>query len=534
LIRTVRHLRPVQITNRLSRRLLRVAVPSGPLPPCRGVVAPWVEGAERSQSLLAANRIDLIGRSADISSTGIWRDPGMPKLWLYQLHYFDDLNATGAASRIGWHRALMDRWLAENPPGSAIAWDPYPISLRVVNWIKWQVAGTGKLTAHDLSSLAHQVRYLLPRLEHHLLGNHLLENYKTLLIAGCFFASQEADAWRERGLRGMHVQLEDQLRADGAHNELAPMYQGILTEGVLDSINFLRVFGLAVPAWLEDAAARMVGWGLSVAHPDGDWPQFNDTALDTAPRPGALAAYLSRMGLEARIPPPSLDAAFVREARGYWTLIADLGGLGPDHNPGHGHADNLTYELSMGPRRVVVDTGISTYEVDDARARERSTAAHNTLEVEGCNSSEVWESFRVGRRAHTKRIVSGGEQGGVLAAAHDGYCHLPGSPVHMREWRWGDHALTIVDEIRSGSSHKLSTRIHLHPHYNVARHEGSRLVVLEGDRAIAHINAGNWTQLSISDYQFAPRFGCLQDAKCIVLSARSSATTRFSYTIEGI
>ena len=63
------------------------------------------------------------------------------KLWLYNLHYFDDLNATGPEDRTDWHRALIDRWVGENPPFEGIGWDPYPTSLRIVNWIKWACRG---------------------------------------------------------------------------------------------------------------------------------------------------------------------------------------------------------------------------------------------------------------------------------------------------------------------------------------------------------------------------------------------------------
>jgi hypothetical protein len=63
------------------------------------------------------------------------------KLWLYNLHYFDDLNGVAAAERTAWHRALLARWVAENPPGVGNGWEPYPSSLRIVNWIKWWLAG---------------------------------------------------------------------------------------------------------------------------------------------------------------------------------------------------------------------------------------------------------------------------------------------------------------------------------------------------------------------------------------------------------
>jgi len=66
----------------------------------------------------------------------------------------------------------------------------------------------------------------------------------------------------------------------------------------------------------------------------------------------------------------------------------------------------------------VVDTGISTYNKTARRQMERSTIAHNTVSVDGKNSSEVWGGFRVGRRCHTKIIVDSMHQ---IEAYHNGY-----------------------------------------------------------------------------------------------------------------
>ena len=145
-----------------------------------------------------------------------WDDPSVEALWRYHLHYFDDLNAEEAAQRVSWHRVLLQRWLVDNPPGEGIGWDPYPTSLRMVNWVKWELRSgksreTGEATELDSvigdtevgnggaraesnaispgdleNSLAVQARWLRRRLEHHLLGNHLLANAKALIFAGCF------------------------------------------------------------------------------------------------------------------------------------------------------------------------------------------------------------------------------------------------------------------------------------------------------------------------------------------------------------
>ena len=123
-----------------------------------------------------------------------WNRPDWPKLWLYNLHYFDDLVAEGAATRGGWHYELIRRWIAENPPGQGNGWEPYPVSLRLVNWVKWALAGNA-LGAEAVQSLAVQTRWLRRRLEIHLLGNHIWANAKALVFAGAFFQGEAPSVW---------------------------------------------------------------------------------------------------------------------------------------------------------------------------------------------------------------------------------------------------------------------------------------------------------------------------------------------------
>lgn len=80
---------------------------------------------------------------------------------------------------------LILRWVEENPPAVGNGWEPYPTSLRIVNWIKWAQAGN-LLPESARQSLAIQVRWLSKRVEHHLLANHLFVNAKALAIAGMF------------------------------------------------------------------------------------------------------------------------------------------------------------------------------------------------------------------------------------------------------------------------------------------------------------------------------------------------------------
>ena len=114
--------------------------------------------------------------------------------------------------------------------------------------------------------------------------------------------------------------------------------------------------------------------------------------------------------------------------------ILDVGELGPNHQPGHAHADTLSFELSLFEKRFIVNSGTSTYSNDDRRSFERSTSAHNTVEINGMNSSQVWKSFRVGKRALPYILSISDSMPVTIRAKHDGYRSIFQSPEHQREW----------------------------------------------------------------------------------------------------
>src|SRR5450759_4718040 len=297
--------------------------------------------------------------------------------------------------------------MSENPPGQGNGWEPYPTSLRIVNWVKWSLDGDTH-SPEVVHSLAVQARWLRKRLEIHLLGNHLWANAKALVFAGAYFEGVEAASWRDTGLRLLRRELAEQVLPDGGHFERSPMYHAIVLGDVLDLLQLAkRCPGCCavgdVESW-RSAAMRMRRWLRVMTHPDGGIAFFNDSALGIAPDFTALAAYADALGL----PPDAVplagiealpDSGYVRLQMGPAVLIADVGEIGPAYLPGHAHADTLSFELSLHGRRVLVNGGTSTYESGDERLRQRGTAAHNTVVVDGQDSSEVWGSFRVARRA---------------------------------------------------------------------------------------------------------------------------------------
>ena len=538
--RTVRHLKLGQITGRIAFRLHRPRADVRPPPPRADVSGRWVAAAQRGQSLHAPATFDLLGERHALDEVG-WNGAGVARLWRYHQHYFDDLGALGAEERTALHAALIERWIAENPPGRGAGWEPYPLSLRVVRWIQWLIAGHAAPPAM-VESLAVQARWLARRLETHLLGNHLFANAKALVFAGLFFAGNEAVGWRRIGQEILLRQLPEQILADGGQFERSPMYHALALEDVLDLIDAIDAFatGDAEVEPLRDALAdrvpAMLRWLGAMTHPDGTLGRFNDCADGIAPGNAELFRFAGELGFAAaadngeRGVVALAESGYVRVERDGATALLDVAPIGPDYLPGHAHADTLSFELSLGGRKVVVNGGTSRYGEGADRQHERATAAHSTVEVEGRSSSEVWAGFRVGRRARTETPhIAHGAAGAVsVSCAHDGYAHLAGHPIHRRRWSFDDATLTVDDTVSNPASYALA-RFHLAPGLTLQASGPRRWLVAEGDATLAVVDvvAGD---AHVEPSGHAPRFGVVEPTVCLAVAlADGRALTRWTW-----
>lgn len=531
---TIRHLRASQIWARIWYSVYRPKPALGAAPPLRPAKAEWSAPPPKTVSLMAPDKVRFLNLEADIAPPGIWQDMRQPLLWLYNLHYFDDLSAEAAESRLECHVALVDRWIAENPPGAGIGWQPYPTSLRVVNWIRWQLFQQ-RLGGAALDSLAAQVRHLARRLEYHILGNHLLTNAKALYFAGAFFGGAEGDRWLYKGRQLLQREIREQVLPDGAHFELSPMYHLIVLEDLLDILNIARTYALELPEGLENALRRMLGWSRVMRHPDGEIPFFNDACFKIAHSPAVLDAYADRLGVTDPDMPSSqrmLQASgYARLSHGDANLYVDAAAVGPDYLPGHAHADTLSFELSLGEERIVVNGGISVYGTGPQRQIQRGTPAHSTVTIDGCNSSDVWAGFRVGRRATVSgQSLSAGVDRTVLSADHDGYAFLNGSPIHRRTLDLDEGALSVTDVIAGNGSHRLESRFLLHPSIRIeaCSTDAVELVTQLGRRIRVHGEAG----ITVEPSTWHPEFGRDEATSCIVMACEPALpyTLRLSFT----
>ncbi len=530
---TLRYLKPSQIYWRIWYRFSRPRVDPSTRPPLRPVSDHWMPPARRRQSLEHGDKFSFLNETGYLSELG-WDGPQREKLWRYNQHYFDYLNSADAKVRAKWHLALVKRWIKENKPGQGSGWDPYPTSLRIVNWVKWLLGGNS-LDQECLQSLAIQTRWLSKRIEWHILGNHLFANAKALVFAGFCFEGPEAQKWLDSGLKIIVRELPEQVLPDGGNFERSPMYHAIFLEDLLDLINLAGAYpGVVgkeqVNEW-RATASRMLRWLDGMCHPDGEITFFNDAAIGIAPSPTEIKIYANYLGIyndHVGTPLGNMticrfaDSGYIRLEAMHAYLFLDVAPIGPDYLPGHAHADTLSFELSLFGERVFVNGGTSQYGSGALRLDERGTAAHNTLVVNDENSSEVWSGFRVARRAYPRGLeISQCGETVLVNCEHDGFMRFPGRPVHKRSWELCHGRLVVRDRI-DGVFETAIARFHFHPGLRVnpidLRTYSLRLPISGEEIQISVLNGA----VGIEQSFFAPEFGVRLNSQCLAVRFESS------------
>jgi hypothetical protein len=443
-----------------------------------------------------------------------WNFSGFGKLWTYNLTYFDFLNQQDISKEDGL--GLINDFI-DQLDNIRDGLEPFPISLRGINWIKF-LTNYGIVDQKINNSLYAQYFILMDNLEYHILGNHLLENGFSLLFGAYYFQDEK---FYIKAKKILINELEEQILEDGAHFELSPMYHQLMLFRVLDCINLVKNNSWKnydLLTLLTSKAEAMLRWLNIMTFENGNIPLFNDSANKIAPTTKELNDYAG--ALEINNYYQQLTAGYQLSDSGYrkiknekYEMVIDIGNIGPDYIPGHAHSDTFNFELYIYNKPYIIDTGLSTYETGPRRALERSTFSHNTIEIDGIDQSEVWGGFRVARRA---KVIKAKENINYIEAVHNGYKRI--GALHTRKFITSEQKIIIEDYIASPKQHKCMAYLHFAPNIQ-PRIKGKKIITLKTE-IIVH-NANN---LEIEEYFYAPEFNKLISAYKVKISFSNSLT----------
>ena len=363
-------------------------------------------------------RVTFLYETEQFNWKGVWDVAERTQLWNFNLHYFEFLMAYVKAYQETHERKYLkaietciDGWIENNPVSrGGNGWAAYTISLRIVYWFSCLFCLSDELDStfkeRMIASLYEQYIYLANHLERDLLANHYFENLKALILCSIAFSDKKM---LEKALQEFRRQCKEQILPDGMHFELSPMYHKIILEALLRVAVALRSANKADNR-IESCIQSMLDVAYTFEEGLERIPLFNDGGNNVAKSLDSLLNTANkRFGLTPEYKNQLHDSGYYLYKWNDWKLIVDAGATGPKYNAGHAHCDAMSFELFYQGKPVVANCGTYAYQCKE-RAFFRSTAAHNTVMIEGVEQSQCWSNFRVGTESEIVKIHAAKDQ----------------------------------------------------------------------------------------------------------------------------
>lgn len=419
------------------------------------------------------------------------------RLWNFNLNYFDYLEVLSEAFLItNNHRyiakgfELITSWISQCKYYDQNLWDPYVVSKRIYNFINFIVIYKDEIKKYNVEEINlliySQGIYLSKNIEYYLDANHVIMDGKGLIFSGVYFNDKKL---LNQGLDILLTEYGRQVLEDGGHYERSPSYQVEVLSHYIETYILLHNNNyICYCDKLYNIINKMSIYLKSLIMPNGNIPLLNDSSLDYPFKADdllqissvilnkrvhynkKLSRYASLLLSEEECKKfYEINNEIYKEiqnellcASGYYIikdiineeelyLLFDSGDCGPDCNLGHAHADNLNIIVNLGGKEFIHDLGTFTYQIGEKRNLYRSTKAHNTVCIDGKNSSDVWSGFRVGKRAKTTLCkYENTDLYTHIVAEHDGYTKMLNSDriIHKREVVYiKQKAIIIIDKL---------------------------------------------------------------------------------------
>jgi uncharacterized heparinase superfamily protein len=544
-LNTIRYLKPGQIVARpgfwLKRKLLG--------PGSSGNESLIARDLKRLYHSMVVKNFNLTLLNVEVSFDPLymqWKsqdwqlDERPEKLWVYQLNYFSWLFSQKTEIAQELQLYLILDWIEKNNSTREETWEPFALSKRVCNWVKW--LETHKELVEPIrtcidASIYSQCHRLTYDLEYHNQANHLFENFRALFIACLHLLRNQHEmhfkliSWLTLATENLIEQINEQFFADGGHYERSPMYHIDMLEAVEEifaaakeyaKFDFVADSELLKSLFSElielchEKLPLMKDWLSNLTHPDGFIALINDSTL----LPGLKQA-------ESNDKPTSYlleeSGFFIRRWNNNY-FILNCGEPSPAFQPGHSHCDILSFELSINKTRCIVDTGCGSYQNPEIRRHCRRTSSHNLPLIELSEQSDIWGAFRMGKRAKILHRSFDSQNALLIVEFADQY-----DQRFRREILFESRSIKIRDRMYDRRiTGTFCSLIHLHPDTQILASNESNCLELSRNKVEFKIKST--ARLRSEPHRWYPDFGKVEKSEKLILS--NHLTEAIDYVIS--
>lgn len=434
---TIRYLKPIQVFYQLWYRIKWHFIKTRGKQESNVIIHPIVWDfpfAINVHEYLGLNTFNFLNQKKTFLEHIDWNFMGHGKLWNYQLQYMNCLLDEGItqSSRLELLKSVSLQIIS-----GQLKSEPYPVSLRLINSLIF----CSKHSVRDekiRKAIGIQLSFIKNNIEYHLLGNHVLINYISLSFTSLIL--QDELSFKSY-FHKLVSQLELQIFEDGGHYERTPMYHAQILHLLLGLIYLMNKKSVAKNEIevLKLVCGRMMGWYSSISLNGVVLPLFNDTTVSMTPAYEYLQKLSEILFIDS-VKLPLRSSGFRILKNNKVSVIINCGAISPSYQPGHTHSDMLHFVLCFEDKYIIVDTGVSTYTAGIDRLREKSTRMHNTVSYANMDQSQIWSSFRLGKRAHIRILEEDDSHITAEVKWHNGM-------VHKRSFILSKDNLNIEDTV---------------------------------------------------------------------------------------
>ena len=546
-----------------SGRLYRMTL-RGPLPDAIVINPAELRPASpEAGARIAAGRFDLAGGHLDAGSRSPFSFPPPTDEFAEALHGFVWLRHLAAAPGIdgaATAQALVSDWLDRCSGWHRIGWHPQAIARRLGAWASHAdllLSGADLIYRSALlRSMAAQARHLRRTAQFAPAGLPRLEAAAGLALSGLTLAQGRTRL--ARGLALLDRELARQILPDGGHISRDPETQLAMLCALVPLRDTLVARDVEVPAGLRNAIDRAMPMLRFFRHGDGRLASFNGAGEGMAGAVDAVLAHDDARGRPFGFAPHS---GYQRLAAGRTLVLVDAGAPPAPRHATRAHAGCLSFEMSAGRHRLVVNCGPAHTRGPDWEAASRATAAHSTLTVDDTSSARILRA-RWLRRLLGARLVSGPrfvesrrteeERGVWIDMRHDGYARSFGLEHERRLYLSadgddlrGEDTLFRVRPPRPAwwdilrlftgreAEEDFAIRFHLHPDVRASlAHDGTNVLALLPNGDGWQMRAGANAELALEDSIYLGGSGAPRRTKQIVVTHhvfRGEAHVKWSF-----
>jgi uncharacterized heparinase superfamily protein len=497
----------------------------------------WPGDAHRGTTILAGE-IVLAGQLVR-NPMPVWFPPEAGANWLAAWHDFSwiaDLLSVGGGAKDAV-RALVQSWLTDNTGWHPVAWRADVLGTRIYSWIVHfdEIASREAdrlLRRAMLVSLAAQLRHLARTAAWEPTGPPRLRALKGLIAGLVAFGGSHKRI--QRALSALDRELPVQILPDGGHRSRNPSVQLDMLRDLVDARAALRAGQIEVSAPLQDGIDRMAPMLRSFRHGDRKLALFNNSVEED----GILVdLVLTRSETKGRAPAQAPTSGFQRMQAGNSLVLVDIGKPPPPGFDETAHAGPLSFEMSQGRERIIVNCGGYRGAQRAWRQVARSSAAHSVLVVADTNAVEINDDGTLGRSPPTIRCERAEEDGHQwIAVGHDGYRQRFGVTYARELYLSADgDDLRGEDKLTGRSGVAFVVRFHLHPDVQPSLVQEGAAVLLRLQSGLSWRLRATGAELSLGDSIYLGS-GDMKPTQQVMLSGitgPNGASVRWAIRREG-